>query len=315
MVLFLIIPAVAMAGYEPYIAVVGTEFDPYGGAISFYLDPLYQQFGYNETLSSVPVCWGEFPPVTDQTREGGPGCEQFRSNNAVNQPEICDVQGRVVDFFWGNFEFFGNPNAVIRKDNAGYFEWYIRLPRKPSGDINICINCGVIKPDTFTRSNGFFAVERCAAETGERTGTGFCTRSQVGPGVNPIIETALPRITAMAYPGPSSLGFTPFHLTTYKNPGTYNLTVNANKAMTNSAALQVLDGSTSARVLLKSCMDKCVVAKISVTGQYNALGEKEADLEAGDLISVRMDVPGNNTVDIYCHAQSAKIAGIGESPI
>ena len=61
-------------------------------------------------------------------------------------------------------------------------------------------------------------------------------------------------------------------------------------------------------------MDKCVVAKIPVTDQVNALGQTEYDLEAGDLLQVRLDVPINNTVDIYCHAQSAKIAGIGESP-
>jgi hypothetical protein len=51
-----------------------------------------------------------------------------------------------------------------------------------------------------------------------------------------------------------------------------------------------------------------------VTGQINALGETENDLEAGDLIYVRMDVPRQNTVDIYCHAQSVRVAGIGESP-
>ena len=61
-------------------------------------------------------------------------------------------------------------------------------------------------------------------------------------------------------------------------------------------------------------MDKCVVAKIPVTDQVNSAGEVESDLEQGDLIYVKMYVPINNTVDIYCHAQSAKIAGIGESP-
>jgi len=60
--------------------------------------------------------------------------------------------------------------------------------------------------------------------------------------------------------------------------------------MRNSAALQVLNGSLNARVLLKSCMDKCVIAKIPVTGQVNALGDTEHDLEAGDLIKVRLDI-------------------------
>jgi len=132
--------------------------------------------------------------------------------------------------------------------------------------------------------------------------------------VNPIVHTALPKITAIAYPGPYSLGFAPFFLTAYKNPSNYALTVDTAKAMTNNSSLQTLNGSVNARVLLKSCMDKCVVAKIPVTGQVNAAGQTESDLEQGDIIQVRMDVPIGNTVDIYCHVQSAKIAGIGESP-
>jgi hypothetical protein len=37
-------------------------------------------------------------------------------------------------------------------------------------------------------------------------------------------------------------------------------------------------------------------------------------LEMGDLIYVRIDVPRANTVDVYCHAQSLKVMGIGETP-
>jgi hypothetical protein len=207
----------------------------------------------------------------------------------------------------GDFDFRGEQNAVIIKQAAGYFEWWIRLPVKPDGEINICIQCGVLKPNTFLPF-GFSAVTQCAAETGERIGNG-CVRNEVPAGTNPIVQTSLPKITAFAY---SALGeFKPFRLTAYKNPGTYNLTIATNKSMTDSAALQVLDGSASARVLLKSCMDKCVIAKIPVDGQVNSLGETETELEAGDLIQVRMDVPGNNTVDIYCHAQSVRIQGIG----
>jgi hypothetical protein len=58
--------------------------------------------------------------------------------------------------------------------------------------------------------------------------------------------------------------------------------------MTDSASLQVLDGSADARILFKACMDKTVIANIPVAGQINALGQVEADLEAGDLIFVRM---------------------------
>jgi hypothetical protein len=43
------------------------------------------------------------------------------------------------------------------------------------------------------------------------------------------------------------------------------------------------------------------------------VGQLEYDLEAGDMIVVNMYVPRVNTVDIYCHAESLKIMGVGES--
>ena len=299
----------AFAGEDPYIGIVGNDiaYNP------FYFSQKHQQFLYDQTLFSVPVCFGSNPIVTPQTRVGGLGCEQFRANKPIDQPEICDSNGIVLGV--GAFTFSGEPNAVVRKQNAGYYEWWVRLPKKPSGEINLVIQCGVLKPNTFAFEE-FDSIMLCAAETGERIGTGFCTRNQVAPNVNPIVNSSLPRITAFAYPGPYALTqWRPFRLTAYKNPGTYNLSLNAaGTAMDNSAALQLLDGSTSARVLLKACMDKSIIAKIPVTGQVNALGDVEADLEPGDLIQVRMDIPANNTVDIYCHSQSLRLAGVGEAP-
>jgi len=330
--LALVMVTAAFAGEDPYIAIVGNDavtgvglFN--GVANPFYFSQKHQQFLYDQDLFNVPVCdpyttSGLFPPRVPQTRvpaTGGAGCEQFRSNSPINQPEICDTTGIVTPGFGNDpdtYDFFGEPNAVIRKQNAGYYEWFVRLPKKPDGEINLCIQCGILKPNTFAFEE-FDAVSLCAAETGERIGTGFCTRDQVDENVNPIVAAALPKIKAIAYPGYYSLGFLPFYLTAYRNPGTYALSLNTtNTAMTNSASLQVLDGNSAngTRVLLKACMDKCIVVKIPVTGQINAAGQVESDLEAGDLIYVRMDVPIQNTVDIYCHSQSLKVAGIGESP-
>jgi len=305
--LALVMVSAAFAGEDVYIGIVGNdvEYNP------FYFSQKHQQFLYDQTLFDVPVCFGTFPPTTPQTRIGGVGCEQFRSNGPMNQPEICDTTGVVNGV--GDFAFFGEPNAVVRKQNAGYFEWYIRLPKKPTGQINLVFQCGVLKPNTFAFEE-FNAVTLCAAETGERIGTGFCTNDQVDPGVNPLIISSLPRITAAAYPGPYSLGFSPFYLTAYKNPSSYALTIGTEGAMTNNGSLQILDGTTNARILLKSCLDKTVVAKIPVTGQVNAAGQVENDLEAGDLIWVRMYIPSNNTVDVYCNPQSVRLAGVGESP-
>ena len=317
--LTLVLVSAAFAGEDPYIGIVGNDinFNP------FYFSQKHQQFLFDQTVFDVPVCFGSWPSVVSQTRVNGdpdtppgtPGCEQFRSNKPINQPEICDTSGTVTNFAKGEFEFFGNPNAVITKQNAGWFEWFIRLPKKPSGEINICIQCGVLKPNTFTPFTGFNAIEECAAETGERIGTGWCTQDQQDAGVNPIVNTALPKLKVTASPGPyAPSAWAPFKLTAYKNPSSYALTKDSNDKLTDSGSLQVLDGTMDSRILLKACMDKCVVAKIPVSGQVNSAGETEQDLEAGDILDIRLDVPIGNTVDIYCHAQSASIRGIGESP-
>jgi hypothetical protein len=308
--LALVMVTAGFAGEDPYIAIVGNDAivgigD--GVANPFYFSAKHQQFLYDQTLFDVEVCYPGFQPttVTPQTRVGGPGCEQFRSNTPINQPEVCDTAGTVLGV--GDFIFFGEPNARITAGNAGYYEWWIRLPKKPSGEINICIQCGILKPNSFAFEE-FNAVNLCAAETGERIGAGLCVRQEVDAGQNPLLVGALPRITAIAYPGPYSLGFTAFNLTAFRNPGPY--------ALTGETATQVLDGSNpNTRILLKSCLDKCIVARLPVTGQaITGTTVTESDLEAGDLIYVRMDVPRANSVDIYCHSQSAKIAGIGEAP-
>ena len=301
--LFMVAPV--MAGEDPFVAIVG---DDLLDANLWYLSPKEQQFLYDQINFGVPVSG-----------------ETFVSQMPVIQPEICDTTGTVIDPINGVFDTVGNLNAVVRKQDNGTFAWYIRLPKKPNA-LNICFQCGVLKPNTF-RELGFNAVLECAGYTGERIGTGFCTRDDVNPGQNPIIPTALPQILAAAAPGPYN-SFTPFLLTAYRNPGTYNLTsriidgdaglIDQHEcpALTDSQALQVLNGtdSTGTRIMLKSCFDKCINIKLPVTGQINAAGQTEADLELGDLILVQMFIPRTNTVDVYCNAQSVKLVGIGEAP-
>ena len=294
-VLFMVAPA--MAGEDPYIAIVDNDVN----ANPFYFSPKYTQFLYDQTYISVPVCF---------KKAGVPEeCEIFKAQTAVNQPELCDYSGvgKKPPFYHR-----GNPNAKTPAGNSGWYEWWIRVPKKPDGEINIVIQCGVVKPNAFAVYD-FDAVALCAAETGERVGVGTCVRQEVDPGVNPIINAALPKIKAIAYPGPYN-DFTPFNLTAFKNPSSYSLTFDAiTAAMSNNGNSQVLDGSSNARIMLKTCMDKTIVTKLPVTGQLNALGQTETDLEPGDMIYVRMDVPRQNSVDIYCHGQSARLAGLGEA--
>lgn len=300
-------------GEQPYIAVVGNDIL----ANPFYLSPKYLQFLFDQNALGVPICSSVNNiniPVTAATRVGLAGCEQFRAQTPLIEPEVCDVSGIVNGL--SDFTFFGEPNASIKANNSGFFEWFIRLPAKPNGEINLCIQCGILKPDSFA-IYAFEAVEKCAAETGERVGPN-CTRLEVQAGENPVINTALPRITAEAIPGPfAGVDFTTaFNLTAFRNPGNYTLTLAATR-LTDSNSLQVLNGTDATRIMLKSCMDKCIVVKLPIEGQVNSLGQTEHDLEAGDVIHVRINIPRTSgTVsggtDIYCHSQSLRVMGIAE---
>jgi hypothetical protein len=283
-VLFLVTPAVA--DDKLYIAVVGNDIN----ANDFYIDFQQLQFLHDQTVLGVPI-------------DG----ESFSASTPINQAEICDVYGVA-----------GEPNARVAAGDSGWYEWSIRLPEKPSGDIDLLIKCAVLKPNSFALYE-FSAVELCAAETGGRTGDG-CTRQEETPGMNPLVWAALPTIIAEAQPGPNAAaGFTtPFNLTSYRNPGSY---VADSNPLEDNAATQVLDGTASTRVLLKSCMDKTIVVKIPVAGQINVLLQTEYALEAGDIIHVHMNVPktagveGSAGTDIYCHSQSLSVMGIASDAI
>jgi len=285
----------ALAGEDPYIAVVGNDIN----ANTFYLSPKYVQFLHDQDIASIPVTG-----------------ETFTANSAIIQPEICDTTGIAAGPQNGPpFTFRGNFNGRVTAGNAGWYEWVVRLPKKPSGEINLCIQCGILKPNAFTFL-GFESVLDCAAETGERIGDGLCVRQEVDPGENPLNIAALPKVYAEAIPGPyAPIAFTPFLLTAFRNPSTYDPFAGGESGpLVNNAAGQVLDGLCDpSRILLKSCMDKCIVVKLPVTGQVNANGQIEYDLEAGDLIDVRVNIPRANTVDVYCHSESLKVMGVGEA--
>ena len=69
--------------------------------------------------------------------------------------------------------------------------------------------------------NEYEAIEKCAAETGEPIASGLCVR--VAKGL--LKNAALPTIEVIAHPGcQNQPNFTPFHLTSYRNPGNYVVT-------------------------------------------------------------------------------------------
>jgi hypothetical protein len=240
--------------------------------------------------------------------------EGFNSKTAAFQPEVCCAfkgnelvvpAGTPVPALSCPDESDHGKTAMTGAGNSGWYEWVIALPKKPEGEINLEIQCGVLKPNSWDFL-GYDAIMSCAAETGEPIGTGICTRVSKGL----LKPAALPKITVVAVPGCQN-DFEKFHLTAYRNPGTYVVTKSAGH-LVNNASTQVLNGTPATRIALKPCLEKTVLIKWPTEGTVNVLGETEANLEAGDLIKVRMDIPTANTVDVYCGKWSVTLGGIGE---
>ena len=264
----------AFAG-EPYKAFVDEDAD----VPAFYISEKQAQFLFSNTAFSNEV---------------------FGSQHIPLAPEVCCTEETVLAGACPSA-----PNSLTTSGTSGWYVWRIQLPEEPVGELNIEIECGVLKPDSFTFW-GYESIEHCAGETGETVDPGCTRRPQTY-----LRASALPTIEAVAYPGCQN-DFTPFHLISYKNPSTYQGSRDpVYHNIKNSGAGQVLDGSTNSRIALEACMEKALFAKLPMDGEINALGEYETALRAGDIIEIRMEVPTANTVDIYCSRYSVKIGGIG----
>jgi hypothetical protein len=322
MIVVMILIAPAFAGEEPYNAAVyeDSEIPP------FYISQKLAQFTHPETFyyghcyyyfcnPTGPVDPEVCVPLDGNCFICSSKCqERFSSNIAPIFPEVCCIPDTPD---CPNVE-----NSRITAGYSGWYEWVIGLPNMPEGELNIEIECGILKPNALSVW-GPEAINICAGETGEKVGN-LCTRLKTPDGGNTYLASdALPMIEAVAYPGAQN-NFKPFHLTAYRNPGEYRLKRDSSGKLLNNAYTQVLGvdltnptkpkGLPGTRIALKACMGKTILVKVPRTGDINAMGETEYNLEAGDLIKVRMDIPMANTVDIYCSQYSVKIGGIGEPP-
>jgi hypothetical protein len=333
-------------GEEPFKAAVADDKHIPG----FYISPKLNLFTHPDT-DYYSTCTDLFPlgdpridisvckpvPPTYLSYECPATCrEKFTYQaSAVDQPEVCCKYETVYTDFASVAEdrlvlcpdHLATPTtpndgevgpvktAMISKGNSGWYEWVIALPKKPVDELNIEIECGVLKPNTWQFWE-YESIEKCAAITGEIVAPGSgCTRVSGSA----LKTSALPRLEVTAHPGcrhPNT--FTPFHLTSYRNPSVYSVTRATDpqcppgiKCLNNSASMQILDGTVGTRIALKACMDKTILVKLPVEGEINELGEEEAALEPGDLIKVRMAIPTANTVDVYCSKYSVTIGGIG----
>lgn len=271
---------------EPYVASVGAD----DAIAKFYIEPRLYQF-------------------TLQT-EATDSAESFTVGRGASlAPEVCNLD------FDGGSQNIGaevNANWMIPRGGRGHFQWIVRLPHRPSGNLILALQCGVLKPNAAFLFDE--PVLKCAGEEGEYADVN-CTRRLDQPGVSGVVPNRyLPRLTVAALVGNglSVESVPPFNLTAYRNPATHELTLGADGSrLSDSSSLQVMDGSRNTSIVMKACMEKSIVLKKPVTGQINALGQRELDLEEGDFIAVRLDLPRGHTMDVFCHEDSVKIMGIG----
>ena len=61
----------------------------------------------------------------------------------------------------------------------------------------------------------------------------------------------------------------------------------------------------------KCLWEESLVMKLPATGGVNVLGEAEYNLKQGDIISVVVEIPPNNTVDLYYGKDNVSLKYIG----
>jgi uncharacterized repeat protein (TIGR01451 family) len=305
-------PPTTTGGEEPFKAVVWDDLSIPG----FYISGKLSQFIHPDTnyyAGCTDVLFPGDPRITSECKVIGnsfecpSACsESFKSKTAATKPEVCCTSETLDDLIGDSNTDLHCPDvktALTTKGNSGWYEWVIALPKKPVDEMNIEIECGVLKPNSWALF-GPESIEVCAAVTGEQIGPN-CTRI---PGTN-LLPSALPRLEVTAHPGCNN-DFKPFHLTAYRTPSSYGIP-NKPQLPGNTKSLQILDGNPGASIALKACMEETVLVKWPKDGEVNAMGEPETALEHGDLIKVRMEIPNANTVDVYCSAYSVTIGGIG----
>jgi hypothetical protein len=176
--------------------------------------------------------------------------------------------------------FPGLDSALTDQGNSASYTWTIVLQMKPMSDIDLNIYDCVLTRDM---TNIFGSAD----QTGR-------VRDWFG---NMIFDpNANPRVTVKAYPGPyATAGFPSYGMV---------LDARVMPALRVIAMDEVLYTS-------KAHWDETLVMVLPQTGEVNLSEQREVDLKQGDYITVTVDVPGTNTVDIRYGADSVLLQYIG----
>ncbi|KAF0189813.1 MAG: hypothetical protein FD168_111 [Desulfobulbaceae bacterium] len=198
-----------------------------------------------------------------------------RTPNQLAYEEFTTTAGELYD----DPVFPGMLSALTDVYNEGTYHWNIVLQMKPESDLNINIYDSVLKHNEF--SPWGYA---------EQTG-----RYRAPWGQLMFVPSANPQITVQAIPGKyATPGFTsPVTLDARTIPGLGKVTLD--DAVYTSKCLWTDD----------------IVVVMPETGTTNTVNQRMYNLKQGDMISVDIYVPGNNTADIRYGADSITVKYIG----
>jgi hypothetical protein len=175
--------------------------------------------------------------------------------------------------------FPGLDSALTDVYNEGTYHWSIVLQMKPESDLNINIYDSVLKHNEFTPWGGAEQTGRYRAPWGQLF----------------FVPTANPQITVMAHPGP------------YATPG-FVAPVYLDSRATPALGAASLDHA----VYTSKCIwTDDIVVVMPETGTQNVAQEAMYNLKQGDMITVDIVIPGNNTADIRYGADSVTVKYIG----
>jgi len=230
------------------------------------------------------------------------GCDAqnfFASNNPVQFGQVIDYNvgpnGPINEFsVFPGVEFFRNTAGQLFPDpcfpgyfsaltdawNEAVYEWLIVLQMKPESDINVNIYDCVLKHNTFDVWDGAEQTGRYRAPWGQLF----------------FVPTANPIMTVKAFPGP------------FATPGfpTAGITLDA-RVLPGLDLVPMFEQLYTSKAL----WSEGLVMALPQTGNTNASGQAEFNLKQGDRISVKVEIPGNNTVDLFYGQDNVILKYIG----
>jgi hypothetical protein len=205
--------------------------------------------------------------------------EEFWTQAGQLFPDPCwGFDGRSVNDL-NSIACQGLMSAMTDAWNQGVYKWRIVLQMKPESDINVNIYDCVLKHNSFDIWEGADQTGRYRAPWGELV----------------FVPTANPTMTVKAIPGPlATPGFTsPLTLDARTLPG---LTLVAMEDQLYTS---------------KAHWEEGIVLALPKTGETNTSGQTEYNLKQGDVIEVTVEIPYNNTVDLFYGADNVLLKYIG----